>query len=271
MLKDKCVLNDFECFVLIVLLNSLKNRFKVVYVEEGYLIIQVSADYNILFDFVVHDDHGYFRNHACISLYTTLSDIDICCDKQKILMFVDYIHTMHHHMFDCCCVYDDNVVPLLCDELYYHSEYCAIRHEDQIKFVLNSEIAPLPKLVTESNPNLNQYGTNSALKGVVKSASAMKSYGFRYMDFGSGPYWIYTKSLESLPELEIDLYIFPNSYDIRVDVMWDDNCQVYDYQGAMNHNPYSMLPRKVFHEVDKLMRDIQNNGIITGYYKGMYI
>lgn len=271
MLKDKCVLNDFECFVLIVLLNSLKNRFKIVYVEEDYLVIQVSADYNILFDFVVHDGYGYLRNHACISLYSIVSDIDICCDRQKILMFVDYIHTGYNHTFNCCCVYDDNIVPLLCHELYYHSEYCAIKYEDQIKFVLNSQIASLPKLITELNPHLNRYGNNSQLKGIAKSPSVMKSCGFRYVDHGSDSYWMYSKPLQSLPELEFNLYVFPDCEDIRVDVMWSEFCQVYDYQAVMENNSYLMLPRKVFHEVDKLMRDMQNNGIITGYYKGMYI
>lgn len=57
----------------------------------------------------------------------------------------------------------------------------------------------------------------------------------------------------------------------RIDVLDDDFCQPYNYQSILATDSTHTYARKVFDGVDKWLTRMQEDGIIKGYTRGMYV
>ena len=274
MLRDKCVLNQFECMMIgIVLDERLSSREVRIIREDPYVLVCVHVMKELWFNFVMYD----LTHSICGCFKTMVEPLDtayknICENAQQIRLFIDFLVTHFKTYNTSRCIYEGETVPLLAEKLQYNMEYCAIVNKNKLQFVPRDSISPLLPLITEEEPiELNKYQTNKRIKGIVKSDDEMKSYGFRYIDSVSRPYWVYFSMLHLELHIEFSIRLFPDSDDVQIDVLDDDFCQPYDYQAMMDAHPYSVLPRKIFHEVDRVMHDLQNSGFITGYSTGMYV
>lgn len=271
-LKDKCILNDFESMIIAKLFDESSMPCIMLYDDDEYVVVRVGPrDKYLNKNLVLKDSTYQIRKDFIYSNKPADANIEVIEDKAYLSMYLDLIFSSYD-VKSTKCLYMDKAVKLLKYELYYHPRSSAIIHDGVLKFVPNSEVDPLKRLVTEKYPQVNKYQTNVLLQGHVKSASEMIEYGFRRIDYKGidVPYWSYYTSL--IPKYNIGFYL--GLYDdglIRIDVLDDDFGQPYDYQKLLNRDPYYMFPRQVFWEVDKLMCKLQNDGFISGYYTGMYV
>lgn len=273
MLRDKCVLNEFESMLISALISVESISCKILYEEFEYILISLSVNQRPLkLNIVLRDDSYQIRRDFQLQQISDVEDIEICDDKTYIELYMDLIlHTCYPNG-SMKCMYRDQPVNLLTDELYYHPEYGAVFCENRIQFICSNDIEKLTPLVTEMNPQVNEHRTNVLLKGHIKSDEEMKSYGFKRIDHEmiDKPYWSYSTAV--IPDSDIEFYIgIFDDGTLRIDVLDDKFCQPYDYQRMMNDNPYYMFPRKVFWEVDKIMHRLQDDGFISEYHTGMYV
>jgi len=56
-----------------------------------------------------------------------------------------------------------------------------------------------------------------------------------------------------------------------IDVLDENLMQPYDYQAMIMDNKNHTIARKVFDKVDEILNKLQNDGIIVGYQRGMYV
>ena len=74
------------------------------------------------------------------------------------------------------------------------------------------------------------------------------------------------------PEISFNLVVDKKSLFIKnIDVLDEDFLQPYDYQAMLMRDQTHPLARQVFDEVDKVLSKLQDDGILNGYVRGMYI
>lgn len=132
---------------------------------------------------------------------------------------------------------------------------------------------------------VNKYGVNKLINCHILSYEKMKEIGFNKNYYEGtdheeySPYWWFTKSIEFPKDKEyryvdIDFTVkIPkdNSDDINIMVLDMDFCQPFDYQYILNKNPNNECSNIIKEQVEEWMQYLQDNGVISGYTKGMYI
>ncbi|MFO1442865.1 hypothetical protein KDN24_06505 [Bacillus sp. Bva_UNVM-123] len=56
-----------------------------------------------------------------------------------------------------------------------------------------------------------------------------------------------------------------------IDILDENFLQPYDYQSILMKNRHQKYAQGVFDNVDKILEKLQNDGIINGYHRGMYV
>ena len=75
-------------------------------------------------------------------------------------------------------------------------------------------------------------------------------------------------------DISFNLTINADDLTIRyLDVLHEDSLQPYDYQRIILANPKELpvLATEIFDKVDELMLQLQQDNVITGYSRGMYL
>lgn len=128
-----------------------------------------------------------------------------------------------------------------------------------------------PKAVFIKFPNkedINEKGFNKNIKIDPKqTADSLMEYGFTnhresslyyYRDLGRS---ISFNILINKESLEIE----------RLDVLDEDFLQVYDYQSFLINDSNFQPAKVVYHRVNEILSELQEDGIITGFEVGMYV
>ncbi len=73
-------------------------------------------------------------------------------------------------------------------------------------------------------------------------------------------------------KISFNLSVDAKTLDITaIDVLDEDFLQPYDYQSMLINNRNFTHARQVFDRVDEVLNKLQDDGIITGYERGMYV
>lgn len=122
---------------------------------------------------------------------------------------------------------------------------------------------------------VNSNGVNQLIKATILSDKEMKKIGFT--DY-SKDYWYFsmpiifpnTKRYHGF-NISFSISIPKDDSDIRIDVLDDNFCQPYDYQYMLNKNPTFEPCLIVKEQVEKWMKYLQDNRVISGHVYGEYI
>lgn len=122
---------------------------------------------------------------------------------------------------------------------------------------------------------VNSNGVNQLIKATILSDKEMKEIGFT--DY-SKDYWYFsmpiifpnTKRYHGF-NISFSVTIPKDNSDIRIDVLDEAFCQPYDYQYMLNKNPTFEPCLIVKEQVEKWMKYLQDNGVISGHVYGEYI
>ena len=99
------------------------------------------------------------------------------------------------------------------------------------------------------------------------TAEQLMNYGFTNYH---KPYLYFMKMLTD--NISFNLTINKKTLTItNIDVLDEDFLQPYDYQVFLMKNPKNKLARKIFNKVDEIFTKLQQDGIVNGYVRGMYI
>ena len=125
------------------------------------------------------------------------------------------------------------------------------------------------------NVEVNSNGVNKLIKYNILSDEKMKEIGFTDH---SKDNWYFcriikfpnTKEYRGF-DISFNVSIPKDNSDIRIDVLDEDFCQPYDYQYMLDKNPKFEPCLIVKEQVEKWMRYLQDNGVISGHVYGEYI
>ena len=123
---------------------------------------------------------------------------------------------------------------------------------------------------------VNSYGVNKLIKYKVLSDDKMREIGFT--DYAKDS-WCFCKSIEFPKDkryrffyLSFNVSIPKNSLDeIRIDILNEDFLQPYDYQYMLYQNPNFEPALIVKEQVEKWMKYLQDNGVLSGHKPNDYI
>lgn len=131
---------------------------------------------------------------------------------------------------------------------------------------------------------VNSHGVNKLIKYNILSDERMKEIGFHknyYEDTDHeqySSYWWFTKSIEFPKEkrwkgieIDFDVKIPKDGSDIDILVLDMDSCQHYDYQYLLERNPENECANIVKEQVEKWMKYLQDNDVLSGHVYGEYI
>lgn len=117
---------------------------------------------------------------------------------------------------------------------------------------------------------LNENGINKKIRVHLLSDKEMRKLGFT--DYRKG-YWYFCRNICSTIDFSITINK-KTSEDFRIDVLDNDFCQPYDYQGMLSKERYgkhNSVAIKVYEETEKWMEYFKEKRIISGHEKGEYI
>ena len=131
---------------------------------------------------------------------------------------------------------------------------------------------------------VNSHGVTKLIKYTILSDEKMKEIGFRKNYYEGtdheeySPYWWFTKGIE-FPEdklwkgieIDFDVKIPKDGSDLDIMVLDMDFCQPYDYQRILSKNPTHPCASVVNEQVEKWMKYLQDNGVLSGHVYGEYI
>lgn len=123
---------------------------------------------------------------------------------------------------------------------------------------------------------LNKNSVNNNIKATILSDEQMRKVGFT--DF-SKDRWYFLEYIRFPKEkryrhLDISFSISINKEDmtdLRIDVLDEDFCQPYDYQHMLSKNPTHETCLIVKEQVEKWMKHLADNGVLSGHEYGEYI
>lgn len=116
------------------------------------------------------------------------------------------------------------------------------------------------------NVPLNKNSTNANITYKYLDEDTMRNLGFTDRRKG---YWYRMKMLTR--SISFNISICKDTNVGRIDVLFDDYCQPYDYQIILRDNPQHNTALKVHNEVQNIMKELCINGIIDGYKQNDYI
>ena len=131
---------------------------------------------------------------------------------------------------------------------------------------------------------VNSRGTNKLIKYNILSDEKMKEIGFQ-KNYHEGteretysPYWWFTKNIEFPKDkryrffcLTFQVQIPKDGSDICIDVINEDFLQSYDYQHMLSNNPNFEPALIIREQVEKWMKYLQDNGVLSGHEPNDYI
>lgn len=81
--------------------------------------------------------------------------------------------------------------------------------------------------------------------------------------------WYRVKMLNKL--ISFNISINKETKEGKIDILYDDFCQPYDYQYILKNNPEHEYALKIHNEVQNIMKELCINGIVLGYKQNDYI
>lgn len=128
---------------------------------------------------------------------------------------------------------------------------------------------------------LNSYGVNKLIKYTILSDEKMKEIGF-CKNYHEGtihetysPWWWFTRKIKfpkkkdgMMLRLAFCVQIPKDGSDIDIFVIDCDWCQPYDYQRILHNNPNHECANIVKEQVEKWIKYLQGNGVISGHTYG---
>lgn len=134
------------------------------------------------------------------------------------------------------------------------------------------------------NVEVNSKGINKQIKYHILSDEKMKEIGF-HKNYYEGtdheqysPYWFFSRGIEFPKvkkwrniEIDFDVHIPKDGSDLDIMVLDMDFCQPYDYQRILYDNPNNECAKIVKEGVEKWMKYLQDNGVLSGHNYGDYI
>lgn len=121
----------------------------------------------------------------------------------------------------------------------------------------------------------NKNCVNNKIKANILSDEEMRKIGFT--DY-SKENWYFCRGIDFSKnkkykgaDITFSLTIPKNGSDICIDVLDEDWCQPYDYQKMLYNNPKFECALIVWEQVEKWMKYLSDNGIISGHIYGEYI
>ena len=127
---------------------------------------------------------------------------------------------------------------------------------------------------------LNSKCVNDKIKARILSDEEMKRIGFKGKYYeGTAheqdcPYWYFTKMLKFSNkniELTFNVQIPKDGSDISINVIDEDFIQPYDYQKILEKDPNHTMSLDVKEQVERWMKYLQDNGVLSGHEYGEYI
>jgi len=114
---------------------------------------------------------------------------------------------------------------------------------------------------------LNKYGVNACIKAHLLADEQMRKIGFT--DYRKG-YWCFYRDLGY--EISFSVTINrDNIEDLRIDILDEDYCQLYDYQYMSSFGSINPIACEIDEKVEKLMEYLQSYGVLSGHIEGEYI
>ena len=131
---------------------------------------------------------------------------------------------------------------------------------------------------------VNSHGVNKLIKATILSDERMKEIGF-HKNYHEGtdyeeycPYWYFFKMIQFPKEkrwrnveISFNVEIPKDGSDLNIEVLDEDFMQPYDYQYILEKNPKNECSNIIKEEVEKWMKYLQDNGVLSGHVYGEYI
>jgi len=115
---------------------------------------------------------------------------------------------------------------------------------------------------------INNNGNNELIKYYILSDEDMRDIGFT--DYNE-KFWYYATTLDKTMEISFNIRIYKETGEGEIDIFDDEFGQPYDYQGILHEDPTKELPLEIFHKVEKEMKYLTEQGVISGHEFGDYI
>lgn len=113
---------------------------------------------------------------------------------------------------------------------------------------------------------LDNRGLNAAIGGNILTDEQMRNHGFTDHNAKN---WYYVERVGD--GTTFNLTLPKDGGRLQIDVLDEDFGQPYDYQAYLKRNPKLEFAHGVKARVEAIMERMSEQGIITGYKKGMYI
>ena len=91
-------------------------------------------------------------------------------------------------------------------------------------------------------------------------------------------YWYFSRMIQFPKEkrwkdveISFNVHIPKDGSDLNIMVLDDDFLQPYDYQDLLSKNPKNECANIVKEQVEKLMKYLHDNGVLSGHIYGEYI
>ena len=131
-----------------------------------------------------------------------------------------------------------------------------------------------------NNVELNSKGVNKKIKANILSDEEMNKIGFTGKYYEGTiheqdcPYWYFCRMLKlsnKRIEISFNVKIPKDGSDISINVLDEDFLQPYDYQFLLSKNPDNQVALNVQEQVERWMKYLQDNNVLTGHEFGEYI
>ena len=116
---------------------------------------------------------------------------------------------------------------------------------------------------------LNEHGVNAEISATILDDKKMRKAGFA----DNKEKWFFHKNVGN-PKYDISFSVEIPKQDsgkLRIDVLDEDFGQPYDYQRILRNNPICIPALRVWIDVEELMEQLKDAGIINGHVFGEYI
>ena len=122
--------------------------------------------------------------------------------------------------------------------------------------------------INENEIKLNSHGVNANIKAHILSDEKMRRIGFTDC---AKDRWYFCKMLDKKNKISFNITIPKDGSDIRIDILDEDYLQPYDYQYLLDKNPDFKFALDIKEKVEKWMKYLQDNSVLSGHKYGEYI
>lgn len=118
------------------------------------------------------------------------------------------------------------------------------------------------------NVELNENRQNINIKACILSDEKMREIGFSDHCVDR---WYFNRIVSDKYNITFNVTINKKSNKIDIRILFDDWCQPCNYQKVLHETPNFPTALSIHKEVQKVMKYLMNEGVITGYTMGDYI